>query len=142
MKKLNAANVRLKKSIVKRNEIIKIMNDEKNELSFQLQLELTEAENNTTVIQRERDHRNRKPWPLLVLNIIIEILDNGTLPSAVSKNLKHVCRLMCPDVKIIELPSIDFIRKMRGVIRTLTEAHAMCLLGKNPKWRKNYGGMA
>ena len=111
MNKLTVANARIKESIVKRNEIIKMINDEKNELSFQLQLKLTEAENNTTVIQRECDRKNRKAWTLLATKIIIEMLNNGTLPLVIAKNLESVCRLMCPNPNLIELPSIDCIRK-------------------------------
>ena len=50
--KLNVANTKLKKSIVERNETIKIIKEENNELSFQIELRLTDAENNEAIVQR------------------------------------------------------------------------------------------
>ena len=49
---MNVANTKLKKSIVERNETIKIIKEENNELSFQIELRLTDAENNEAIVQR------------------------------------------------------------------------------------------
>ena len=134
--KLMALNSRLSKRIIKRNETIEITNERNEELSFQLQLSLTEAENNAKTIERERDHKGRKVWPLVVMKIIVEMLVNGTLPSAVCKNLESTCRLTCPNVEIKELPSIDYVRKCRGNIRIMTEACAAYILAKNKDWKQ------
>ena len=134
--KLMALNSRLSKIIIKRNETIEIINERNEELSFQLQLSLTEAENNTKTIERERDHKGRKVWPLVVMKIIVEMLVNGTLPSAFCNNLESTCRLTCPNVEIKELPSIDYVRKCRGNIRIMTEACAAYILAKNKDWKQ------
>ena len=135
-RKLSQANARMKKSIVKRNETIKIMLNESEELNYELNLLYAENELNDIKIQTEKDHKNRNAWPLFIVKVIIEMLDNGTPPSAISKNLESTCRLICPTIKIIELPSIDCIRKQRGVLRILTECDAMHMLAKNPHWRQ------
>ena len=112
------------------------MNKENQELSFQLLLHLAEKENNTSIIQRELDHENRKAWPLTTMKIAIKILANGTPPLAVSRNLESTCRLTCNNVIIRELPNIDYIHTMRGVIKIMMETHAMYLLGKNPQQKQ------
>ena len=106
-KKLSAANSRLKKSLGMRNETIRIILDQKKELSFQLQLLFTEIEDNTVSIGIEKDHRNRKVWTIVVIKIIIEMIDNSVPSSAIANNLESTCRLLCPNVKILELPSVD-----------------------------------
>ena len=98
-KKLAAANNRLKKSAQNRNGTIKIMLDEKEELSFELQLLCTEIEHDAFSIGTERDHKNRKVWPKAIVKIMIEMLDNGTPPSGIASNLESACRFICPNVK-------------------------------------------
>ena len=53
-----------------------------------------------------------------MMKITIEMLVNGTPPSTVNNNLESTVHIMCLNAKIIELPNIDCMRKMRGVIRT------------------------
>ena len=48
--KLNAANIRTKIQIIKRNEKMQIMNNESTEISLNLQLRLACSENNATII--------------------------------------------------------------------------------------------
>ena len=103
-----------------------------------MHLSLTETENSTKMMQRERDHRGRKVWPLVVMKIIIEMLVNGPAPSAVCKNLESTCRSICPNVAIEELPSVDHVRKCRGNIRIITKANAACMLAKNPDWKQMF----
>ena len=40
-----------------RNKTIRTLTDEKEELCFQLEVTLTEAEENTTIVQRQRDEK-------------------------------------------------------------------------------------
>ena len=83
------------------------------------------------VIEREPDERNRKVWPLIIMKIIIELLVNGAKPTAACKNLESAVRIMCPQVRILELPNIDYVRKMRGIIRIITET-----LSKDQDWKQ------
>ena len=135
-KRLTSANVRLKKSIANQNEKIRIMIDEKEELVRELNMLYSEKEVNDANIETMRDHKNRKAWPLFIVKVIIKILDNGTPPSAIAKNLVSTCMLICPNAKIIELPNIDCIREQRGTLRIATECYAICILAKNPEWRQ------
>ena len=57
---LKQVNNRLKERIIRRNEKINIIMEKNESLEFQLQLYLTKGEQNIQVIQRERDHKNRK----------------------------------------------------------------------------------
>ena len=59
------------------------------------------------------------------------MLFNGNPPSSVSKNLESTVRLVRPNSNAKELPTVDFIRKMRGVIRTMAETLAAHELSKN-----------
>ena len=66
---------------------MQIVTEENDTLQFNLELKLTDDENNKLVIKRELDKNKRKVWPLVVVKVIIEMLVNGTRPSAVVKNL-------------------------------------------------------
>ena len=59
------------------------MNEENQELKFQLELSLMESEKNAEVIKRECDDKNAKAWLLLVVKFIIEMVVNSTATSAV-----------------------------------------------------------
>ena len=78
----------------------------------------------TTVIRRELNERSIKVWPLLVVKIIIDMLVNGTSLSAVSKKMESTVRLTCPSTFIEELPNVDCTRKVRGIVRIMSETAA------------------
>ena len=115
---------------------MQIVTEENDTLQFNLELKLTDDENNKLVIKRELDKNKRKVWPLVVVKVIIEMLVNGTRPSAVVKNLECAFRHACPHATIVELPNVDFVRKTRGVIRILTETLAACQLAKDKDWKQ------
>ena len=122
---------RLNDKIIEKDIKIKLLNDANETLEFNMQLYLTKQENNVTVIGREKT-ANYKAYPLVVMKVMIEILVNGTKPSAVAKNLESTICLVCPNVvKINELPNVDYARKMRGVIQIVTETLAVYRLGKD-----------
>jgi len=66
-----------------------------------------------------------------MIKVIIEILTNGTPPSAVTKNIETVIRMLCPNVICIELSNTDYIRKCRGIIRIVAETLAAYEAGKD-----------
>ena len=88
---------------------------------------------NTKVIRRELDKNNKLTWPLFVVKIICELLDHGTPPSAVSKNLHSIVSLLCPEVEIEELPNVDYVRKCRRINTIIEESAAAYVLAKNKK---------
>ena len=136
IRKIKLHNNRLKDKLTQRNECTSMLPDENKELSFQLEVTLTEAEQNVTKIELERDDKNRKAWPSLFAKIMIKMLVNGTPPSAASKNLESTMRLMCPNANVKELPNVDCIRNMRGIIRIITEMLAAYELSNNEQWKQ------
>ena len=134
VRKHKATMKRLNDEMIEKNVKIKLLNDANETLEFNMQLHLTEQENNVTVIGREKT-ANYEACPLVVMKVTIEMLVNGTKPSAVAKNLESTIRLVCPNVvKINELPNVDYVRKMRGVMRIVTETLAVYRLGKDQNW--------
>ena len=89
---------------------------------------------NTRIMKRDYNERKILVWPLLVIKIIIEMLVNGMAPSAVSKNFELIVRLITPTITIKELPNIDFVRKLRGLVRIISQTVTAYELAKNPKW--------
>ena len=75
-------------------------------------------------------------WPSLLVKATIEMLVNGTRPSAVSKNLESAFRLMFPHAKMLELPNVYCMRKPQGAIRNITECLAAYQLAKDPDWKQ------
>ena len=65
------------------------------------------------------------------MKVIIEILDNSMSQSGITSNLESAYRLIYFNMKIIELPSIDYIRKQRGTLHILIGIYAICTLAKN-----------
>ena len=73
-------------------------------------------------------------WLFIVAKIIIEILNHGTPPTAVAKNINSTIILTCTQVSIEELLNEDCARKHRGLIRIIAEECAARELAKNPIW--------
>ena len=66
-----------------------------------------------------------KTWGPVVTQLVVEMLANGTPPSAISANILSVCKLLIPDAPIIdELPSIRFVRSCRTVLLHLAKTLA------------------
>ena len=93
---------------------------------------------NARVIRRELEYRKLLVWPLLVIKIIIEMLLNGTAPSAVSKNIESTVRLIYPSVIVEEVPNIDFVRESRGLVTIMSETAAACEQANNPEWAQTF----
>lgn len=66
-----------------------------------------------------------KTWSPIVTQLVVEMLANGTPPSAVSANILSVCKLLFPGAPIVrELPSIRFVRSCRTVLLHLAKTLA------------------
>ena len=57
---------------------MQIMTEENAQLSFDSQSSLVGAENNAKMLYRERDHKGRLAWSLVVIKIVIEMLVSST----------------------------------------------------------------
>lgn len=75
-------------------------------------------------------------WPLKTVQFILEMLNNGTGPSAVSPIIESWAHHSCMSVTIKELPSISFIRHCRGLLRIIAEKLAAYMIGKVDKWKR------
>ena len=64
----------------------------------------------------------------------MELLVNGTPPSAVNKNIISHIRRFCPKCDISELPSIWTIRRARSVLLIVVQTLSVYRLGGAKKW--------
>ena len=78
--KLKAANNRLMERMTQQNERISVLDKRNTKLEFEMQLHLTESENNAKEIQMEKDRHSRLTWPSFVFKVVIKILANNTSP--------------------------------------------------------------
>ena len=93
-----------------------MITEEKEELEHQMKIFVSKLEQDTLAMQRERDIRGRKSWPLFLLKIMIETLENGAPVTAVAKNLESAIRLIFPRVEIVELHNVNHARKKHELL--------------------------
>lgn len=80
------------------------------------------------------DNRGRQPWPLWIVQLILEQLVNGTPPAVMPANiLSHAKHF---GVEVEKLPSVKHCQDMRIVLRILTETLAAYRLGKSEQWQQ------
>jgi len=70
-------------------------------------------------------------WPLWMLQLVLEMLVNGTPPSAVSSNIASQVALTTPGVIIHSLPGDSYIRRCRTILRIIGETLTAYRLGKH-----------
>ena len=99
-----------------------------------MHLQSLESEQNTVMIRRECDERNRLTWPLIVVKIKIEMLNHVAPHTVVVKNLNSTIILASPQVSIEELPNEYCVRKSRGLIKIIAAACIVCELAKIQNW--------
>jgi hypothetical protein len=73
-------------------------------------------------------------WPLFVWELILEMLVNGTPPTAVSTNIVIFIQHFSPRIKIKETPSIWTVRCGRTVLLVVVETIAAYRLAKGKRW--------
>mmetsp|Transcript_3886 Transcript_3886/g.10150 ORF Transcript_3886/g.10150 Transcript_3886/m.10150 type:complete len:291 (+) Transcript_3886:4227-5099(+) len=79
--------------------------------------------------------KGEAPWPMWMVQLILEQLVNGTPPSAIPANILSQDRLMTGrDGQ--QPPSVGFCRDMRVVLRILTETLAAYQLAKQGQWKQ------
>ena len=129
----------LQQVITKKNKIIC---NNKNELKkYNDMIDEYESNNNSILIGKSRNPHGRKnstteTWPIPIMRVIIEMLINGSSPSSIAPNLKTFVEVLCPNIDIKELPSLRYIRNLRGVVRIIGEALAAFRLGRVEKWEQ------
>ena len=76
---------------MKRNDTMYAIAEQNENLQFQIESRLIEAEQNVTEIKRESYHKKVKVWPLLTMKTMIETLVNGKhSPNCVSQCKHHL----------------------------------------------------
>ena len=74
-------------------------------------------------------------WPHWVVEIVVELMANGTPPASVAANILTICEILIPNQKIVqELPSTGWIRSCRGI----TNYEAKTLAAYQVAWVEQY----
>ena len=75
-------------------------------------------------------------WPLWITQLIIEMLINGTPPSAIPPNIAAQAELSMPGKTIDELPSEKYCKDMRAVLQVVVETLVAYRLAKANVWEQ------
>ena len=87
-------------------------------------------------VREEGKHGGSHTWPLWILQLVLEMLVNGTPPSAVTSNIASQIAIMNPHMKVLELPSLSYVRKCRTILRIIGETLASYRLAKAKDWQQ------
>ena len=68
--------------------------------------------------------RKGNEWPLWMLQLVLEMLINGTPPSVISSNIASQAALTTPGAVICDLPGDSYIRRCRTILRIIGETLA------------------
>ena len=71
-----------------------------------------------------------------MLQLVLEMLVNGTPPSAIPKNVASQVALTTPELKVEDLPCEGYIRKCRTILRIVGETLTSYQLAKQGKWKQ------
>ena len=93
------------------------------------------------VVQKESNklisaRGGQKTFPFWLNGIIMEQLVNNTPPSSINSNILSVMKVVCPSTKIIELPSLDYNRRLRTVLATVSLLLAAYRLAGSKYWKQ------
>ena len=70
------------------------------------------------------------------VQLMIEMLINGTPPSAMPANLVSAFKMISPTCEIKDVPSVTHVRKLQDVIRVIADTLAVHRLAKKDKWEQ------
>jgi len=80
-------------------------------------------------------HGGSKQWPVWVVQLICELLVNGTPPSAVPDHIQTMYEMLYGTERE-EMPSLAFVRKCRVIVEVMGETVAAIKLAKAPSWKQ------
>jgi hypothetical protein len=80
-------------------------------------------------------HGGARRWPPWVVQVICELLVNGTSPSAVPTAMQTMYQMLTGDTPN-ELPTINFVRSCRVVVEVIGETIAAMKLADAPSWNQ------
>ena len=81
---------------------------------------------------QERRNGGRKQWPEWVVQLVTELLVNGTPPSAIPANIQTLyATILCVDVAP---PTVSFCRDCRTMVQVIGETIAAIKLARATTW--------
>ncbi len=80
-----------------------------------------------------RRHGGKRSWPPGVVQLICEPLVAGTPPSAIPQIIQTFCKTLLWE-KPKELPSVNFIRECRVIVKVIGKTIVVIKLANVPKW--------
>ena len=101
-----------------------------------LEAQLSKQTNLASLMKKERPVGRRggsASWPPKVVQLICELLVNGTPPSAIPATIASFSAMECGTVPE-SLPSLSFIRECHVVVQTIAELMAAFRLGNAEAW--------
>ena len=122
----------MKKQGVDLEREINALEQSRDEKIESLELELSEVKDKNELLQEElnsdaiaigkvRNNKGALCWPGYVTKLILDLLANGTRPSAVSNSIAIHAKAFCREIVINGLPSESYIRRCRGILRCVEE---------------------
>ena len=75
-------------------------------------------------------------WLLWMVQLVLELLVNGTPPSSIPANILSHVAIMNPNTTVKEVPSVSWIRRCRTILRIIGETLASYRLAKAEDWKQ------
>ena len=102
---------------------------------------LNESDENKRAFQKEwateeaaRRRGGARRWPTWVVQLICELLINGTAPSAIPKNIMSMYAILFGKNPEEHPPSVDFVRQCRPMVQVIGETVAAIKLANADTW--------
>ena len=99
----------------------------------------TESNTNQKEVRKIREggkHGGNAKWPLWMLQLVLELLVNGTPPSSIPANIVSHVAIMNPNTTVKEVPSVSWICRCRTILRIIGETLASYRLAKAEDWKQ------
>ena len=100
------------------------------------------SEENRRIMQKEwsseaaaRQRGGSRRWPVWVVQLICELLVNGTPPASIPGNIQIMYETLFGE-PTNDLPSVSFVRSCRTVVEVLGETITALKLARAPDWKK------
>ena len=93
----------------------------------------TESNTNQKEVRKVREggkHGGNAKWPLWMLQLVLELLVNGTPPSSIPANIVSHVAIMNPNTTVKEVPSVSWICRYRTILYIIGETLVSYRLAK------------
>ena len=100
------------------------------------------SEENRRIMQKEwsseaaaRQRGGSRRWPVWVVQLICELLVNGTPPASIPGNIQIMYETLFGE-PTNDLPSVSFVRSCRTVVEVMGETITALKLARAPNWKQ------